>query len=112
MINQKIVPNIDIFSRVNSAPSLTDFSKKGFGVNALNEEGQSFKDVLSGIVSNVNSEIQKPDQLMNQQLTGNPDVDIHDVMTSVAKAELGISLATQVTSKVINAYNQVMQISI
>ena len=112
MINNKIVPNIDIFSKINSAPSLSDFSMKGFNVNALDEEGNSFKDVLSGMVTNMNNEIQKPDQLMNQQLSGNPDVDIHDVMAAVAKAELGISLATQVTSKVINAYNQVMQISI
>ncbi|MBQ3640497.1 flagellar hook-basal body complex protein FliE, partial [bacterium] len=85
---------------------------KGFSVNALNEEGESFKDVLSGMVSHVNAEVAKPDQLLNQELVGNTDVDIHDVMTAVAKAELGVSLATQVTSKVINAYNQVMQISI
>ena len=45
-------------------------------------------------------------------MMGNQDVDIHDVTTAIAKAELGINLATQVTSKVVTAYNTVMNISI
>ena len=43
---------------------------------------------------------------------GNPNVDVHDVMTAIAKADIGITLATQVTSKVVTAYNTVMNISI
>ena len=64
------------------------------------------------MITNLNNEIDKPDQLLNEQMMGNPDVDIHDVVTAMAKAELGISLATQMTSKVVNAYTSVMQISI
>ena len=64
------------------------------------------------MVSNLNAEVEKPDQLLNQQMMGNSDVDIHDVMTAVAKAELGVSLAAQMTSKVVTAYNTVMNISI
>ena len=84
---------------------------KGFGISSI-KEGADFKTVLSGMVSNLNSEIEKPDQLLNQQMMGNSEVDIHDVVTAMSKAELGISLATQMTSKVINAYNAVMNISI
>jgi flagellar hook-basal body complex protein FliE len=45
-------------------------------------------------------------------MMGNSDVDIHDVMTAISKAELGVSLASQLTSKVVTAYNTVMNISI
>ena len=111
MIENRIVPNVNIFSNINSANQIDEFSLKGFG-NAAIKEGADFKTVLSGMVSNLNSEIEKPDQLLNQQMMGNPEVDIHDVITAMSKAELGITLATQMTSKVINAYNAVMNISI
>ncbi len=111
MIENRIVPNVNIFSNINSANQIDEFSLKGFG-NAAIKECADFKTVLSGMVSNLNSEIEKPDQLLNQQMMGNPEVDIHDVITAMSKAELGITLATQMTSKVINAYNAVMNISI
>lgn len=114
MIENKIYPNMNIFTnKINSAMPIDEFSQKGFGVSSLKESGGAdFKTVLSGLVSNLNHEVEKPDQLLTQQMMGNSDVDIHDVMTAVAKAELGVTLATQMTSKVINAYNTVMNISI
>lgn len=112
MIENRITPNINIFSDLSSKMPIDEFSQKGFGVSNLDSKETSFKNVLSGMISNINSEIQKPDQLLNEQMTGNSDVDIHDVMTAIAKAELGVNLATQVTSKVVNAYNTIMNISI
>ena len=113
MIENRLVPNINIFSGVSSSMPIDEFSQKGFGMSNLKAtEGASFKDVLSGLVSNLNAEVEKPDQLLREQMMGNSDVDIHDVTTAIAKAELGISLATQVTSKVVTAYNTVMNISI
>lgn len=113
MIENRLVPNVNIFSGISSSMPIDEFSQKGFGVSNINQaEGGSFKDVLSGLVSNLNTEIEKPDQLLQAQMMGNSDVDIHDVMTAVAKAEIGLSMATQMTSKVVNAYNTVMNISI
>ncbi|MBQ9245627.1 flagellar hook-basal body complex protein FliE [bacterium] len=112
MIENRITPNINIFSDLSSKMPIDEFSQKGFGVSNLDTKEVSFKNVLSGMISNINSEVQKPDQLLNAQMTGNADVDIHDVMTAVAKAEMGVSLATQITSKVVNAYNTVMNLSI
>ena len=113
MIENRLVPNINIFSNVASSMPIDDFSQKGFGMSALKESGGAdFKTVFSGLVSNLNSEIEKPDQMLNAQMNGNSDIDIHDVMTAISKAELGVTLATQVTSKVVTAYNTVMNISI
>ncbi len=113
MIENRIVPNINIFSNVSQAIPLDDFSKRGFGLSKIDKEKETgFKDILAGLVSNVNEEIQKPDQLLQAQMSGNQEVDIHDVVTAIAKADLGVTMAVQMTSKVITAYNQVMQISI
>ena len=94
-----------------SSASIDDFSKKGFSVSG-SSEGSDFKTILSGLVSNLNNDVEKPDQLLSAQMSGSPDVDIHDVMTAISKAEIGVTLATQMTSKVIAAYNSVMNISI
>lgn len=115
MIQNRLVPNIDIFSDLSSVNRVPtgDFSRNSFAINPSKvSEGADFKTVLSGMVSNLNNEVQKPDQLLSEQMTGNSDVDVHDVMTAISKAELGVTVATQVTSKLITAYNAVMQISI
>lgn len=113
MMENRIYPSMNIFSNMNSAMPIDEFSQKGFGSSALKEtDGASFKTVFSGLVSKLNSEVEKPDQLLTQQMMGNQDVDIHDVTAAMAKAEIGISLATQITSKVVTAYNTVMNISI
>jgi len=78
------------------------------------DEGAStnFKGVMSGLSQNLNQSLNAPDRLLKDAMTGNNDVDIHDVMTAMAKAEINISVATQVTSKVIQAYDKIMQISV
>lgn len=73
-------------------------------------ETQDFKQVLSGLVENLNAEVNAPDNLMKDVMSGNQNVDIHDVMTAISKSEIGVSVATQITGKIINAYDRVMQI--
>ncbi|MGM9993573.1 MAG: flagellar hook-basal body complex protein FliE [Candidatus Avigastranaerophilus sp.] len=111
MIENRIVPNINIFSDLSSSMPIDEFSQKGFGISNVSEGGD-FKTILSGLVSNINNDMEKPDQLLSAQMSGNPNVDIHDVTTAMAKAEIGVTIATQMTSKVIAAYNAVMNISI
>ncbi|DAB05241.1 TPA: flagellar hook-basal body complex protein FliE, partial [Candidatus Gastranaerophilales bacterium HUM_14] len=53
-----------------------------------------------------------PDNLLKDVMSGNKNVDIHDVMTAMAKSEISVNIATQITGKVINAYDRVMQISV
>ena len=42
----------------------------------------------------------------------NGNADIHDVMTAMAKAELGVTVATNITTKVIQAYEKITQIQL
>lgn len=72
----------------------------------------SFKDMMSNIAGGLNNEITAPDKMMTRVMAGDTDVDIHDVTTAMAKAEMSISVATQITSKVIQAYDKIMQISV
>ena len=45
-------------------------------------------------------------------MSGNQNVDIHDVMTAMSKSEITINVATQMVGKVINAYDRISQISV
>lgn len=107
-------PKIDMVGRIQT-------SKLDMGVgnmpsarlDSIDSLGTTdFKGVMSGLVSNVNKDLNAPDQLLNDAMTETNGVDIHDVMTAMAKAELSINVATQVTSKVIQAYDKIMQIQV
>lgn len=75
-------------------------------------ETGNFKSVFSGLIENFNQELNAPDQLMKDVMEENGNADIHDVMTAMAKAELGVTVATNITTKVIQAYDKVMQIQL
>ena len=63
-------------------------------------------------VENLNTELNAPDDLLKDVMSGSKNVDIHDVMTAMAKSEISINVATQLTGKVIQAYDKVMQIQV
>ena len=71
-----------------------------------------FKSVMSGLVEGMNESMNAPDNLMKDVMMGSENVDIHDVMTAMSKAELSINIATSITGKVIQAYDKIMQIQI
>lgn len=82
-------------------------------MNRVEEVGTAdFSSVMSGLVENLNTQMEAPDNLLKDAMMGNQNVDIHDVMTAMSKAELAISVATTVTGKVIQAYDKIMQIQI
>jgi len=75
-------------------------------------ETQNFKQVFTGLVENLNAQMEAPDNLLKDVMSGNKNVDIHDVMTAMSKSEIAVNVATQLTGKVINAYDRISQISV
>ena len=71
-----------------------------------------FKSVMSGLVENLNTSMEAPDNLLKEAMMGSENVDIHDVMVAMSKAEIAVNVATTATGKVIQAYDKIMQIQI
>lgn len=71
-----------------------------------------FKQVFTGLMENLNTEMNAPDNLLKDVMSGNQNVDIHDVMTAMSKSEISVSVATQMVGKVINAYDRISQINV
>ncbi len=82
-------------------------------LNRVESNGSpDFKQVMSGLMENFNAELNAPDNLLKDAMSGNGNVDIHDVMTAMAKSEISVNVATQLVGKVIQAYDKVMQIQV
>ncbi len=71
-----------------------------------------FKTVFTGLVENFNKELNAPDDLLKDAMSGNTNVDIHDVMIAMSKSEISVNVATTAVGKVIQAYDKVMQIQV
>jgi flagellar hook-basal body complex protein FliE len=71
----------------------------------------SFQDAIMNSLNHVNEAAQVPDAMMHDAMTTG-GVDVHDVMVANSKAELLISVTTQVATKVIQAYDKILQIQI
>lgn len=112
MLHDKLVPNIDVFKRIEPS-KYTDTGIEGMRFKSIEQpETQDFKAVFSGLVENLNQEMSKPDELLKEQMSGNSNVDVHDVIAAMSKAEIGVNVATKITGKVIQTYEKIMQISI
>ena len=107
-------PQYDLAGRIQHTKLDTGFSDMPSARMPRIETTASpdFKTVFSGLVENLNTEVNAPDNLLKDAMSGSKNVDIHDVMTAMAKSEIAINVATQVTGKVIQAYDRVMQIQV
>ena len=113
MFKHQLVPNINLFERIQPTKLDMDSGLDTMRLQRVEKpETQDFKAVFSGLVENLNVQMEAPDNLMKDVAMGNSNVDIHDVMTAMSKAELAISVATTVTGKVIQAYDKIMQLQI
>ena len=75
-------------------------------------ETADFKSVMSGLIEKFNTDLNAPDGMLKDVMAGNDDVDIHDVMTAMAKAEINVNVATQFTGKIIQTYHKIMQLQV
>ena len=114
MIEKKFAPNINLFERMQP-------TKLNTGIDGMNPmrmsrveklETNDFKSVFFFLLENFNRELNAPDQLMKDVMEENGNADIHDVMTALAKSELGVTVATNITTKIIQAYDKIMQIQL
>ena len=103
--------SVGLTGRIQNGPMDIKFGSMQ-QLNTSDEVQTSFKDVVSGLASSLNNDLNAPDKLLKSAMTEDSDVDIHDVMTAMAKAEISVNVATQITSKVIQAYDKIMQISV
>ncbi len=97
------------YGQMPLAPKMTNL----LGHISVQEQvgGASFTQTLGALLGKANETIGKPNDLGFQAVrTGK--VDIHEVMIANAKADITVNIASQVVTKVIQAYERVQQIQV
>lgn len=107
-------PNINISDRMSGSKIAPGFG----GIPSMRldsidtKKNADFKTVFTGMVNDLNKELNAPDDLLKDVMSGNKNIDVHDVMIAMSKSEISINVATTAVGKVIQAYDKVMQIQV
>lgn len=105
------------FPRLNLVNSITDSKLNSnlpsMRMDSINPEDKitSFSQTMIDMTKNLNEVANAPNTALQDMLTGN-GADIHDVITAINKAEMSVTIATQITSKVVQAYEKITQIQV
>lgn len=75
------------------------------------EAQQTFASTLKDAISNVNTH-QIQSDAMTQKLINGGDVELHEVMIASQKASITLNATMEVRNKVIEAYQEIMRMSI
>lgn len=75
------------------------------------EAQQSFADNLKKAIANVNEQQIASDTLTEKMINGG-DVELHEVMVASQKASITLNATMEVRNKVVEAYQEVMRMSI
>lgn len=75
------------------------------------EAGKNFSNYLSNAIESVNNQQIQSDTFTQKLITGQ-DVDLHEVMIASQKASITLNATMEVRNKVIDAYQEIMRMSI
>lgn len=107
----KMFPKINLISSIND--SKLNVNQEPVRFDEINSDDKlvSFSDTMVNMTKSLNETANAPDTAMQDMLTGN-GADIHDVMMAISKAEMSVTVATQITTKVVQAYEKIMAIQV
>jgi len=94
---------------VNNIKEFDVFHKQVFNNN--NSNNISFSEILKNSLSKVN-QLQLESQKLNEQLAIGNVENVHQVIIAAQKAELALQFTLQIRNKILDAYNEIMRISI
>ena len=72
---------------------------------------QQFADVLKEAIANVNEQ-QNTSDMMTQKLISGGDVDLYEVMVAAQKASITLNTTIEIRNKAVEAYQEIMRMSV
>lgn len=74
--------------------------------------GSQFSELMSDSINQVNETMQASKALQQRFETGDPNVSLAEVMVTAQKASLQFTAMTEVRNKVLNAYQEIMNMPV
>ncbi|MFT8317143.1 MAG: flagellar hook-basal body complex protein FliE [Sporolactobacillus sp.] len=81
-------------------------------INSVAGNQNSFSNVLQKALGTVNTSQQEANQMVTGLANGDSNVDLHNVMLAMQKADVLLKTTVQVRDRVISAYQNVMQMQV
>lgn len=77
-----------------------------------NSESVSFSGLLINSLNNINQLQTSAKSQAENYLAGKPGIGLNDVMVSMQKSSIALNLGVQVRNKLVNAYQEIMNMSV
>jgi flagellar hook-basal body complex protein FliE len=104
-------PGIDnILQQLQAASAFASGAKKQASADEIT--GVDFSEKLKAAVDQVNNVQQTADKLSMQFVNGESNVDLHEVMISLQKANVSFQSMVQVRNKLVTAYQEIMNMQV
>ena len=91
-----------------NAPAIESLVKSPATRPGAGKGDVSFADTIGDFLKNVNQQESKVDQSVEQLVTGKTD-NIHDVVLSVAKADLSVRFLLEIRNRLLESYQEIMR---
>ena len=82
------------------------------GREATAGQQDAFASVFRSALSQLNQHVQQSVATSEKFEAGDSDISLNDVMLNMQKASLSLQLGTQVRNKLVNAYTDIMNMSV
>ena len=92
-------------------PTITNESTKINPTVTSAEAQQTFANTLKDAISNVNNQ-QIQSDTMTEKLINGGNVDLHEVMIASQKASITLNATMEVRNKAVEAYQEIMRMSV
>ncbi|MEW5820594.1 MAG: flagellar hook-basal body complex protein FliE [Cyanobacteriota bacterium] len=111
-MDTSFIPKIDNANLISN-PKIDMFTSQPVRLSAIkpNTDDKSFSEVMFNILKEFDDESKKPDKLVAESLV-NPNIDIHDVAIAINQAELTLTIATQISTKLIQGYEKIISMQV
>lgn len=104
-------PGIDnILQQLQAASAFASGAKKQSGTNEV--ISVNFSEKLKDAVDQVNNAQQAADKLSTEFVSDQSNVDLHEVMISLQKANVSFQSMIQVRNKLVTAYQEIMNMQV
>lgn len=108
-----LIPQLGVQNSIQGSMNtsfVSAFGPNGMGSIDAPQKG-GFKNVMANLTNGLNSTVNAPDQMLQDSVAGN-GVDVHDVIIAMNKADIGVNIATQLTTKIVQSYEKIMAIQV
>lgn len=99
------------FTPIQSIQLISDLSKSGKTTQVGTQNSLPFQDIFQDALQNVKTTDATLTDELNKLATGQTD-DLHNVTVASQKATLSVQLMVQLRNKALDAYNEIMRISV